>query len=67
MITIDIEKFIKNRMWFGWWFSYRSDANLRPDGTWQRDRNHHRVPIILVSDIIGSDKTTSWALLYDDV
>lgn len=56
MIKLDIQRYIKNRMWFGWWYCYRyvlPHEASSTDGRWHRDRRYHFTPVILVRKTYG--------------
>lgn len=74
MIEVEIRRFIYNRMWFGFWFSYefmneRENLLLCKEkgyGSWKRDSKHRRVPMILITDTFSSRTDgTGWSNLYD--
>ncbi len=78
MINIDFDRFIKNRMWFGHWFSYSWGfdqpmvSESIDSGKWQHDPRHAWTPVILVANtfgIAGVDvaKLSDWALRYDKI
>ena len=72
MIKIDFAKFIYNRMWFGWWYSYSwhplAVAQGFHPGTWQRDYRYTICPIVLVSDTFEFENPASeWSKMYGDI
>ncbi len=73
MIKIDIQRYIKNRMWFGWWYCYHYvHAVEEPElmarkGKWQRDYRYHNTPLILVRKTYHHHGVLSLDKYYDAV
>ncbi len=77
-LEVELKRYIRNRMWFGYWFSYRwqswrdhgDELLTRDDGTWQVDHRHHWTPMILVFDTfetLDDSQLSQWALRYDRI
>ena len=45
MIKLDIQQYIKNRMWFGWWYHPHRSMSWP---NWQRDLRYRHTAVILV-------------------
>ena len=71
MLQIEFKRFIKNRMWFGYWFSYSWSFDESDDihiGIWQRDPRHHWTPMILVfNTFVENTNISPWGRRYDTV
>ena len=65
MIRVDIQRYIMNRMWFGWWFAY--SGNTVGCGKWMRDYRYTRVSMILVNNTFTPGQRSRWSLLYEDI
>ena len=74
MITIDWQRFLKNRCWFGFWYAhpglYTIEKGIIIQGHWRpiaRNRWRHIIPMRLVHNSFPEDIRNDWTNKYDKI
>lgn len=68
MIKLDIQRYIRNRMWFGWWYyPHKSQGSTTTWPNWQRDLRYRHTAVILVRKTYDSKGRSGLNKYYDKV